>query len=137
MCEKVEFLRLFLPKEEVSIFLAIQDMRHTKLDLHVKFRHKKLAARGTYALKSGIFVPFFCPKRKYSNFLAIRDMRHTKLGLHAKFRRKKLAARGTYARKCRFFAPFFAQRGSIRISSNMGPAPYKVRPSCQISSLKS
>ena len=46
MREKVDFLRLFLPREEVSKFQAIRDMRHTKLDLHAKFRRKKLEARG-------------------------------------------------------------------------------------------
>ena len=58
--KKVEFLCVFfLPKEEVSGFLAIRDMGHTKLDLHAKFHPKKLAARGTYAPKSRTFCAFF------------------------------------------------------------------------------
>ena len=62
MREKVEFLHLFLPREEVSGFQANRDLRHTKLDLHAKFRPKKLAARGTYAQKSRIFAPFFAQR---------------------------------------------------------------------------
>ena len=113
-----------------SIFQAIQDMCHTKLDLHAKFRPKKLAVRDTYAQKSR-----FLPKEEVSGFQAIRDMRHTKLDFHVEFHPKKFEARGTFAQKSRIFAPFFAQRGSIRISINMGhDAPYKVRPSCRISS---
>ena len=46
MREKVEFLHLFLPKEEVSGFQANTDLRNTKLDLHAKFRPEKLEARG-------------------------------------------------------------------------------------------
>ena len=45
MREKVEFLHLFLSKEEVSGFQANRDLRHTKLGLHAKFRRKKLEAK--------------------------------------------------------------------------------------------
>ena len=112
MREKVEFLHLFLLKEEVSGFQAIRDMRHTKLDFHAKFHPKKFEARGTFAQKSLMFAPFL-PKEEVSGFQAIRDMHHTKLDFHAEFHPKKFEARGTFAQKSRIFAPFLHLPGIL------------------------
>ena len=91
-------------------------MRHTKLDLHAKFRPKKLAVRDTCPRKSRIFAPFFA-QRGSIRISSNTGHAHTKLDFHAEFHPKKFEARGTFAQKSRIFAPFFAQRGSIRISS--------------------